>query len=233
MYNITANPTTAVSGNELGIFEDLDDHYSGVDLSEFFLTLAPEISASTRPINRLIDGATGGSATPATAGPESDLDFQISYPIIQPQNSVLFQTDDEPTEKNYTYAGFLNNFLDAIDGSYCSYSAFGETGNSKLDPPYPDKKAGGYKGQLQCGKYKPTNVISISYGGQEPDLPMSYQRRQCNEFLKLGMQGVSVFVASGDSGVAGAAGCIKKNGKQIFNPVSADFDRVRAMAYKR
>lgn len=112
--------------------------------------------------------------------------------------------------------------MDAIDGSYCTYSAFGETGNSKLDPPYPDPKKGGYKGKLQCGKYKPTNVISISYGGQEPDLPMSYQRRQCNEFMKLGMQGVSVFVASGDSGVAGVAqgndnGCIKQ---KLFNPVS-------------
>lgn len=28
------------------------------------------------------------------AGGESDLDFTISYPIIYPQNSVLFQTDD-------------------------------------------------------------------------------------------------------------------------------------------
>lgn len=71
--------------------------------------------------------------------------------------------------------------MDAIDGSYCTYSAFGETGNSPLDPPYPDSKTGGYKGQLQCGVYKPTNVISISYGGQESDLPPSYQKRQCNE----------------------------------------------------
>ena len=54
--------------------------------------------------------------------------------------------------------------------------------------------------------YKPTNVISISYGGQEFDLPAYYQKRQCNEFLKLGMQGVSIVVASGDSGVAGRPG---------------------------
>ena len=62
----------------------------------------------------------------------------------------------------------MNNFLDAIDGSYCSFSAYGETGNSPLDPPYPDPNPGGYKGQLQCGVYTPTHVISISYGGQEP-----------------------------------------------------------------
>jgi tripeptidyl-peptidase-1 len=51
-----------------------------------------------------------------------------------------------------------------------------------------------------------TNVISISYGGGEADLPVAYQRRQCNEFMKLGMQGTSVVLASGDSGVAGAPG---------------------------
>ena len=107
-------------------------------------------------------------------------------------------------------------------GSYCSYSAFGETGNSKLDPSYPDPASGGYKGKLQCGVYKPTNVISLSYGGQEADLPPSYQQRQCNEYMKLGMQGHSIVFASGDSGVAGPAndgsanGCL--SGGTVFSP---------------
>lgn len=154
----------------------------------------------------------------AQAGAESDLDFQISYPIIYPQNSILFQTDDPVYENNYTYPGFLNNFLDAIDGSYCSYDG----GSSPLDPPYPDPQPGGYKGALQCGVYKPTNVISISYGGQEADLPASYQTRQCYEYMKLGMQGVSIVLASGDSGVAGPAGDDNADGclgnGQIFSP---------------
>lgn len=33
-----------------------------------------------------------------------------------------------------------------------------------------------------CGVYKPTNVISISYGEAEIDLPENYQTRQCNEY---------------------------------------------------
>lgn len=153
----------------------------------------------------LIDGAVA-PVPDNQSGPESDLDFQISYPIIWPQNSVLFQTDDPYYENNYVFQGFLNNFLDAIDGSYCSYEAYGETGNSPLDPSYPDPNPGGYKGQLQCGVYRPTNVISISYGGAESDLPISYQRRQCNEIMKLGLQGVSVLASSGDSGVEGRYG---------------------------
>ena len=47
------------------------------------------------------------------------------------------------------------------DGSYCTYSAFGETGdNNTLDATYPNK---GYKEKLQCGVFEPTNVISFSY----------------------------------------------------------------------
>ena len=70
-----------------------------------------------------------------------------------------------------------------------------------LDLTYLDPN--GYKGPLMCGVYTPTNVISISYGVYENDLPAYYQQRQCNEFLKLGLQGVSIFVASGDTGVGG------------------------------
>ena len=220
MYNISRS-TTAANGNQLGIFEDLGDVYSQMDLNEFFLTLAPYIPQGTHPTLDAIDGAVAPKPV-TSAGPESDLDFQISYPLIYPQNSILFQTDDPVYEANYTYEGFLNNFLDAIDGSYCTYSAYNETGNSPLDPPYPDPAAGGYKGNLQCGVYKPTNVISISYGGQEADLPYQYQRRQCNEYMKLGMQGISIVVSSGDSGVSGppgdnnADGCLGHG--QIFSP---------------
>ncbi|KAK0119805.1 Tripeptidyl-peptidase sed1 [Cadophora gregata] len=199
LYNVT-KPTKAASGNQLGIFEDLGDVYSQTDLNLFFLNLAPNIPQGTHPTLKAIDGAVA-PVNVQSAGPESDLDFQVAYPLIYPQNTVLFQTDDPVYEANYTFSGFLNNFLDAIDGSYCSYV-------DPLDPPYPDPSnaPGAYKGKLQCGVYKPTNVISISYGGGEADLPPAYQKRQCNEFMKLGLQGVSVVLASGDSGVAGSAG---------------------------
>ncbi|KUJ16192.1 subtilisin-like protein [Mollisia scopiformis] len=216
LYNVTSG-TTAASGNQLGIFEDLGDVYSQTDLNEFFLTFASNIPQGTGPKLEAIDGAVAPVSV-LEAGPESDLDFQIAYPLIYPQNTILFQTDDPVYENNYTFTGFLNTLLDALDGSYCSTI-------SPLDPPYPDPstEAGAYKGQLQCGLYTPTNVISISYGGSEADLPAAYQTRQCNEFMKLGMQGVSIVVASGDSGVAGAAGdggnsdgCLGTG--QIFNP---------------
>lgn len=219
MYNIT-QATKAAPNNQLGIFEE-GDFYAAEDLIEFFTLLAPNIPITTMP---KLEGIDGGFAPGAVAGGESDLDFQISYPIIYPQNSVLFQTDD------IFYAtgvegggGIFNTFLDAIDGSYCNYSAFGETGNAPIDPVYPDPIVAGYEGQLQCGVYKPTNVISISYGEQEDDLPTNYQQRQCSEYQKLGMQGVSIIFASGDSGVAARStddnntdGCLGRG--EVFNP---------------
>lgn len=179
------------------------------------LTHCSEIPEGTHPVHHLINGAKA-PADLVEAGPESDLDFQVSYPLIWPQNSVLFQTDDPVYQENYNFTGFLNNFLDAIDGSYCSE-------DEPHDPPYPNPAKGGYKGQKQCGVYKPTNVISISYGAAEADLPIKYQRRQCQEWMKLGLQGVSVVVASGDSGVMGRGGsprpsnCLGEDDK-VFAP---------------
>lgn len=120
-------------------------------------------------------------------------------------------------ETHYNMSGFLNTFLDAIDGSYCSEI-------DPLDPVYPNPAKGGYNGTLQCGVYQPPNVISISYGGFEHELPAAYQQRQCNEFMKLGTMGVSVIVASGDSGVAGPPTFFRRSGyclgadNKIFNP---------------
>jgi tripeptidyl-peptidase-1 len=145
--------------------------------------------------------------------------------LIYPQTVTLYQTDDdiyEPQEVATT--NLFNTFLDALDGSYCTYTEDGETGNDPaIDPTYPDPAAGGYKGKLQCGVYTPTNVISASYGQAEADLPAPYTRRQCNEFMKLGLQGHSILFAAGDYGVASfpgdgsASGCLGPD-QLIFNP---------------
>ncbi|CZT52482.1 probable tripeptidyl-peptidase 1 precursor [Rhynchosporium secalis] len=45
------------------------------------------------------------------------------------------------------------------------------------------------------------NTISISYGDDEDTVPLSYATNVCNLFAQLGARGVSVLVASGDSGV--------------------------------
>lgn len=114
------NNTLASPGNELGIFETLNDHYSKLDLDAFFSTLYPYIPNGTYPIERLIDGATGSSEETGLseydAGVESDLDFQSAWPLIWPQGTVLFQSDDQFYEINQTdlatpYLGFCTLVL--------------------------------------------------------------------------------------------------------------------------
>ncbi|KAK3347336.1 peptidase S8/S53 domain-containing protein [Neurospora tetraspora] len=214
--------TTATPGNELGIFEGLNDHYVKEDLDAYFSSIYPKIPNGTYPIEKLIDGAIGAARTSDEYGAESNLDFQAAWPLIWPQKTVLFQTDDQYYETNQTeqdtpFKGFWNTFFDALDGSYCTYSAFNETGDCKdpacLDPIYPNPFANSsipasdkYEGPRQCGIYDPTPVISISYGGGEGDLPASYLQRQCSEIMKLGLQGITVVMASGDYGVGSYPG---------------------------
>lgn len=204
LYDVPLPSGEVCKDNSLGIFEE-EDTYSQEDLNLFFTTFFPTIPNGTHPIPAFIDGAVAPVPV-AEAGGESDLDMTLAYPLIYPQTITLYQTDDPiyaAETLNGTLDGFLDTFLDAIDGSFCTYSAYGQTGdNSTLDPTYPDPNPGGYKGKLQCGVYKPTNVISVSYGGGENGLPVDYERRQCNEFLKLALQGHTILFASGDYGVA-------------------------------
>ena len=86
-------------------------------------------------------------------------------------------------------------------GSYCTYMGGDQP---YLDPQYPDPNEGGYLGPLQCGGAPLSNIISFSYGQIEAGLPRFYQQRQCHEWMKLGLQGVSILFGSGDSGVANA-----------------------------
>ncbi|OQN98904.1 hypothetical protein B0A48_15250 [Cryoendolithus antarcticus] len=224
LYHFDApDPHAKVSiSNSLGIFEE-GDFYAQQDLNSFFTNFTRYIPNGTHPILDSIDGGMAPVTNLSDAGGESNLDFELAFPIVYPQNITLYQSDDLYYAEggNGTTGGIFNTFLDAIDGSYCTYSAYGETGNDPvLDPTYPDPN--GYMGPLQCGVYKPTNVISISYGEQEQDLPAYYQKRQCNEFLKLGLMGTSIFVASGDTGVGGLRGDGAPNGclrnGTVFSP---------------
>lgn len=57
------------------------------------------------------------------------------------------------------------------------------------------------------------NTLSISYGDDEDTVPLSFATNVCNLFSQLGARGVSVLVASGDSGVGITC---KENSKTAF-----------------
>ncbi|KAF1979797.1 subtilisin-like protein [Bimuria novae-zelandiae CBS 107.79] len=224
LYNIPfPDPNAEVSpNNTMGIFL-LSSAYAQEDLDMFFSNFTPYIANGTAPTLNSINGGIA-PVDILHAGSEASLDLELAIPLVYPQKTEIYQVDDEYwSSEQWLEGGLFNTFLDAIDGSYCNYEAYGEKGdNPDYDPVYPNERDGGYKGERMCGVYKPTNIISISYMKKEADLPANYQKRQCDEWLKLGLQGVSVFVSSGDSGVgdlpnpSSPNGCLR-NGT-VFTP---------------
>jgi tripeptidyl-peptidase I len=212
LYNIPKG-SSKHKGNEIGIFED-GDWYDQEDLDLTFAAISPNIPKGTHPA---LEGIDGGVAPfflygYEEIGVESLLDMSLILPLVYPQQAILFQVDDlTALESSY---GFGNTFLDALDASYCTFEG-GDDPN--LDPQYPDnwQAPGAPNGtgivwpeKEMCGAYKPTNVISVSYGLGEDYFSFFYENRQCAEYLKLGLQGVTVVYASGDSGVSNRGSCI-------------------------
>ncbi|CEJ83904.1 hypothetical protein VHEMI03295 [[Torrubiella] hemipterigena] len=205
MYGIPAG-TSKLAGNELGMFESDGEKHTQADLDQFYASFATNIPKGFGPKENFID-FNGNNPDGSEAGGEAALDFQVSLPVVYPQGSILYQSHSN-FDGNQRL-GFLNQFLDAVDGSYC-------TSGGGDDPTVDGKTA-----NEACGTFKPANVISFSYGLTEAAWPTSYLKRQCDEFMKLGLQGTSLVFASGDGGVAGGHGgdCDGTNG-DIFNPAA-------------
>ncbi|TKA24573.1 hypothetical protein B0A54_17540 [Friedmanniomyces endolithicus] len=179
--------------------------YVPSDLDLFFANFSQR-SIGERPIFDSIDGGVNQQTNMSfNFNGESDLDLEYSMTLVYPQPVTLYQVGD------LVEGASFNNFLDAIDASYCSYDGGDDpTQDAKYPDPY-----GGYQGPENCGGFAATKVISTSYAYNEADLTPFYEQRQCYEYMKLGMMGVSVLYSSGDYGVAG------NGGQCLTSPVGA------------
>jgi len=54
------------------------------------------------------------------------------------------------------------------------------------------------------GEPSPPQVLTTSYGFNEPDIPLSIANSLCNAYMQLGARGVTISFASGDGGVSGS-----------------------------
>ena len=188
----------------ISIVEYTPEAYLQGDLDLFFANFSTNQVQKT-PTTDLIDGAVVQTTQQSfDFNGESDLDLEYAMTLVNPQPVTLYQAGD------LVEGASFNNFLDAIDGSYCTY----EGGDDPTqDAIYPDTLPGGYTGPENCGGFAATKVISTSYGYNEADLTAFYEQRQCNEYMKLGLQGTTFIYSSGDNGVAGNGGqCIAANG---------------------
>ncbi|EMD32917.1 hypothetical protein CERSUDRAFT_98929 [Gelatoporia subvermispora B] len=209
LYNFSYTPVAA-ERNRLGIAEYIGQVYNPEDLDLFFQNYSKS-QVGERPILVSIDGGTlETNKTGLSVFGESNLDFQYSMGLAgKGQPVTLYQTGDPIIN------GTFNNFLDALDGSYCTF----EGGDNKtVDSTYPDPAPGGFKGPTQCGGAPLPYVLSTSYVHDETDLSAAYMQRQCAEYGKLGLMGVTVLYASGDGGVAGNDGkCMTQDGLPSAN----------------
>lgn len=133
LYSFT-NGTLAKSS--YGIVEYTPQAYLQSDLNLFYSNLAREIPSGTAPIFDSIDGGVDQTTTQSfNDNGESDLDLQyaialgmppsleskpsfsnpLNVVLVYPQKVTLYQTGD------LIMGASFNNFLDALDASYCTY----------------------------------------------------------------------------------------------------------------
>ncbi|KAI0922998.1 hypothetical protein AcV5_009837 [Taiwanofungus camphoratus] len=214
LYNFEYEPV-APEKNSVAIVEYTPQAYVPSDLDLFFANFSSS-QIGERPTLVSIDGGVvQSSETGFNYNGESNLDLQYSMSLVGSSQPVtLYQTGDAVEGASF------NNLLDALDGSYCTF----EGGDDPTqDGIYPDPY-GGYEGKEDCGTVKPAYVVSTSYSYNEADLTPAYMERQCAEYAKLGLMGMTILYSSGDYGVAGNDNsCLESDGTQaqgapIFNP---------------
>ncbi|KAJ6552466.1 peptidase S8/S53 domain-containing protein [Mycena vulgaris] len=205
LYDFVYTPVAA-DKNSFGIVEYTPQAYRPADLDLFatnFTSLFGESLVGARPVLKTIDGGVV-QQTDASFDDNAESNFDLEWAmnlVTGHQKVTLYQVGDPVMEASF------GNFLDALDGSYCTFEGGDEL---PFDIIYPDDVPGGYQGH-DCGTVKAVN---------EAVFTPAYAIRQCAEYAKLGLMGVTILYSSGDGGV----GCINPDGSpnedgQLFDPV--------------
>ncbi|KAJ7485842.1 peptidase S8/S53 domain-containing protein [Mycena latifolia] len=166
------------------------------------------------------------SQTPATYL-QSDLDmFFANFSPSLVGKSPLFVSIDggivdavngtDVGEDGWILQYTMTLWLDAVDGTYCTA---GGGDDLAFDPQFPNPTVVGGVQEHSCGTVQPPRVISNSRADFEYRLSPFYEARQCAEFAKLGLMGVTVLFSSGNFGAAGTTRgyCLDDNGSVNLN----------------
>lgn len=176
-FNSTINYTNGL----MGVAGFLEEYPSKDDLSTFMASYSRHNKAETFTCLELNhnDNATCGNSGFTFLGAQTDageanLDVQYARAITQSIPNIYYSTYGSPP--------WLGG--DIAENTNEPYLEFLNYLLSLNDSSLP-------------------NTISISYGDDESTVPLDYANNVCNLFSQLGARGVSVLVASGDSGVGG------------------------------
>ncbi|KZT10453.1 subtilisin-like protein [Laetiporus sulphureus 93-53] len=212
LYDFAYYPV-ATDKNTIGIVEYSPEAFLDADMDAFFANFSPS-QVGQRPAVISIDGGYEQTLYEGfSINGEAELDLQYAMALVGAnQNVTLYQVGD------LVEGGSFNNFLDALDASYCTYEGGDDP---ELDGTYPDPY-GGYQGSENCGTAPLSNIISTSYGYTEAYLGAAYIQRQCYEYAKLGLMGVTFLYSSGDDGVAGNGQCLDADGNESYDGTRFD-----------
>lgn len=202
LYNI-APSSEPHPDNSFGIYQQAYMTWLADDMDLFFERFEPDLVGNRPFVEPIVGGymQTAVNITPFNLEP--NLDFQYSMSLTGHQKVTNLQIGD------MYLGGNVNNMLAAFDQYYCGAL------DPAVDPIYPDPTPGGYN-KTDCGTVVPPKVISISFAWPEADFSPEYLKRQCLEFLKLGLMGVTTIVSSGDYGTQAGVG-----GGECLDPTAA------------
>lgn len=192
LYNIPPPECHPTHPNStLGIYAQSWSAHLDADLDAFYAQFHPDL-VGTRPHLMDIDGGYRQYDQQGLHwNLENNVDIQYATSIAFPHPVTVIQVGSR------TQVGNTNLMLAAFDANYCA--------SGGLEPAYdmkPPDPVNNPDNHADCGTVEPPKVISISYAWNEADFSPRYLRRQCQEFLQLGLRGVTVIAASGDWGVA-------------------------------
>ncbi|KAH6694775.1 peptidase S8/S53 domain-containing protein [Leptodontidium sp. MPI-SDFR-AT-0119] len=199
--------------NSFGVVQYTPQSYLASDLDMFFRNYSKN-QVQKRPTLRSVDGGNVYNTPNFGQNIEANLDLEYAMALVNPLNVTLYQVGDLV---NTQWTSF-NNFLDSLDETYCSRD--GQTENVTapiIDAIYPSKLPGGFAGPRNCGGWAATKVISTSYSYNEHDLTPAYEKRQCDEYGKLGLAGTTFLYCSADYGVAASL-------DRCINPATGEYN---------
>lgn len=194
LYNIDdGEGVTPHPDNSFGFFTPSYSTWLSDDMEAFFNRLEPRLSGEEPIVMPINGGYRFFDSDLINFNLEPHLDYQYGMAIAYPQPVVNIQVGD------MYQIGNLNTMLAAFDKDYCTAL------DPEFDPIFPSEGEGGYNSS-DCGTHTPPRVIGIAYAWNEAQFSDAYVRRQCLEFLKLGLQGVTVLTGSADRGTADQLG---------------------------
>ncbi|OCK80706.1 subtilisin-like protein [Lepidopterella palustris CBS 459.81] len=147
----------------------------------------------------------------------ADICGNNSYGIVEYDPNSYIAADLDAFFAKYIHkaAGERPDFVAVHDGTIDvnNPTDFNHNGESNLDLEYamalvyPQKttlyEIGTTNNDASDASFIQTKVVSASWGYNENALSAAYMETLCNEYMKLGLQGVSVIFSTADNGVAG------------------------------